>query len=310
MAKVRAELGAEAIILSTQRDEEDRGIRMTAAIESAPTDSFDLAGADAGPGGLDRIATALAFHRAPAALADRLIGGSALLPAGNPTMVLAGALDSAFAFAPLGERSIHRPLLLAGPPGAGKTATAAKLTARLKLAGITTAFATMDSLKAGARDQAKVYAEAIGVALIEAATNEALVAALAKLPKESSPIIDTAGTNSLDPQELAALSRTAHIAGAEMALVLSAGGDAMEYAETAIAFAEAGAKRLIVTKLDLTRRLGSVLAAAEAGGLAFAAIGTAPTIADGLLPINPVSLARLLLPEGEAAGGARFAASF
>lgn len=309
MTKVRVELGTGAIILSTQPDEDGRSIRVTAAIESTPIDSFDLAEADAGPGGLDCIAAALTFHRVPAMLADRLIGGSALLPAGNPTMVLAGALDSAFSFAPLGERAIGRPLLLAGPPGAGKTATAAKLTARLKLAGNPTAFITMDSLKAGARDQAKAYAEAIGVALIEAATDEGLVAALAKLPKDSSPIIDTVGANPLDGQELAALSLTTRAAGAEMALVLPSGGDAMECAEMATAFAEAGAERLIASKLDLARRLGGLLSAAEAGGLAFAAVGTAPTIADGLLSINPVSLARLLLPLDEAAGGARLAAS-
>jgi len=63
-----------------------------------------------------------------------------------------------------------------------------------------------------------------------------------------------------------------------------------------VAFSEAGASRLIATKLDISRRLGGVLSAADAGRLALAAAGVSPNIGDGLAPINPVSLARLILP--------------
>ena len=80
-------------------------------------------------------------------------------------------------------------------------------------------------------------------------------------------------------------------------LVLAAGGDVLESAECAVAFSEAGAGRLIATKLDISRRLGGVLSAADAGRLALAAAGVSPNIGDGLAPINPVSLARLILPD-------------
>src|SRR5258705_333315 len=58
-----------------------------------------------------------------------------------------------------------------------------------------------------------------------------------------------------------------------------------------------GAHRLIVTKLDTVRRLGSLLAAAAGGGLALCEFGLSPQISDGLVPMNPVSLARLLMGE-------------
>ena len=79
-------------------------------------------------------------------------------------------------------------------------------------------------------------------------------------------------------------------------LVLPAGGDAAESAEAAAAFARAGARALIATRLDTARRLGGLLCAVQAGPMALLAAGASPRIADPLHPINPVSLARLLLP--------------
>ena len=46
----------------------------------------------------------------------------------------------------------------------------------------------------------------------------------------------------------------------------------------------------------MVRRLGSVLAAVEASGLAFSDVSPSPNIVNGLRPVNAVSLARLLLP--------------
>ena len=48
--------------------------------------------------------------------------------------------------------------------------------------------------------------------------------------------------------------------------------------------------------MDMARRLGGVLAAADAARLPFCDVGISPGIADGLGAVNPLSLARLLLP--------------
>ena len=45
-----------------------------------------------------------------------------------------------------------------------------------------------------------------------------------------------------------------------------------------------------------TYQCGGILSAAQAGGLALMAAGMSPNIGDGLIPINPVALARLFLP--------------
>lgn len=62
------------------------------------------------------------------------------------------------------------------------------------------------------------------------------------------------------------------------------------------AFAAAGATRLLATRLDLTRRLGGVLAAAEAGDLMFCDVSVNPHVANGLFPVSPEALAQLILP--------------
>ena len=53
---------------------------------------------------------------------------------------------------------------------------------------------------------------------------------------------------------------------------------------------------MVATRVDLARRLGGLLSAAHAGRLAFAEVSITPQIAEGLTAINPIALARLLLP--------------
>ncbi len=60
------------------------------------------------------------------------------------------------------------------------------------------------------------------------------------------------------------------------------------------AYAAAGARLLVATRLDLARRLGGILAAAGSG-LALTEAGIGPGAADGLLPITPAWLAARLL---------------
>jgi flagellar biosynthesis protein FlhF len=84
---------------------------------------------------------------------------------------------------------------------------------------------------------------------------------------------------------------------AEPVLVMAAGGDAVEAMEQAAAFAPLGVGRLIATRVDMIRRFGSLLAVAHSAGLAFSDYGMSAAVADGLAAFDPVSLARLLMPQ-------------
>jgi len=71
--------------------------------------------------------------------------------------------------------------------------------------------------------------------------------------------------------------------------------------EVGDAFRSVGASRLILTRLDMTRRFGGALSAAQRANLKLANVSIAPKVAEGFHPINPVSLARFMMPEYAAA---------
>jgi flagellar biosynthesis protein FlhF len=79
-------------------------------------------------------------------------------------------------------------------------------------------------------------------------------------------------------------------------LALPSGSDVVEAAEIAARFAD-GLKvdGLLATRLDHARRLGGLLAAADAGGLAFTTASLSASAAEALRPLSPVLLARLVM---------------
>jgi len=105
----------------------------------------------------------------------------------------------------------------------------------------------------------------------------------------------------LDPFDSAARDELLSLAAAAQAitvLVLPGGLDPAEAQELADAFIQAGATLLVATRLDLCRRLGSVLAAAFAG-LTMTEAGTGSGAANGLQPLTPEFLVdRLTIPSG------------
>ena len=60
-------------------------------------------------------------------------------------------------------------------------------------------------------------------------------------------------------------------------------------------FADLGARQMIVTRMDASRRLGSVIAAASVGRLAICEGSFSPYVAEGFRTLTPITLARLML---------------
>ncbi len=302
MVRVRAELGEEAIIVSTEDASPGGEVRVVAARDDAdPEDAFVdaiIMETPAAPGRghiVEAVAEGLDRHRVPANLAGRLFAAARGAEAHDSTLALAAALDSQHAFRPLSDTGGDRALMLVGPPGGGKTVTAAKLAARALVAGRTAGLVSTDTVRAGGVEQLSSFAAIMGIGISTAEDGAALGAATRMLADRDLVVIDTTGANHHSGPELDNLQTLAEAAGAEPVLVLPAGLDGEEAAEIARAFARIGATRLVVTRADLARRLGAVLAAADAGRLALAELGSTPELLDGLTPLNPVSLARLLL---------------
>lgn len=277
MAQVRAELGPEALILATRRI--GTGVELTAALEPEDVAAIEPPAPPAPP--LDERDAIMAWHKIPSALAQRLRTGA-----------LDDALASCLSFGALDHGGA--PLLLAGPPGAGKTLTVARLATRLVTTGLTPLVITADGRRAGATEQLAAFTRLLGLTLIVASHPVTLARALMRRQPGSPVLIDAPGTDPFDPAERDEIAGLAATAGAVTAMVLPGGGDPCESADLAAAYAEQGASLLIATRLDMARRLGGVLAAAYTAGLTLVEAGIGPGAADGLIPMTPSLLAERL----------------
>lgn len=302
LAQLRSELGPDALILGSRRVA--GGVEITAALEPpepAPLAPQREAASDAGsltqpnpmhpatPAPLRAAASdpellaALRYHAVPAALHPRLQAGP-----------LEDALAAAFIFGALPLDAAAPPLLLCGPPGAGKTLTAARLATRLVLAGATPLVVTADGKRAGATEQLAAFTKLLGINLVVACHPLTLGRALACRGQPAPALIDSPGGDPFDRAHVDELSALAAAAAAQIVLVLPAGMDSAEAAEIAAGFAAAGATALVATRLDLARRLGGILAAAASGRLALTEAGIGAGAADGLVPLTPSFLAERL----------------
>lgn len=296
MHLVREELGLDAVILSTQELGGALGVKVMAALDSDLDDELDFQDPENLVETVDEMSELLDYHQVPAPLANRLLSDASGLNADDKIMALAGALDGAFEFAPLPTAASKRPVMLIGPSGAGKTATAAKLCALARLAGQEASLITMDGEKAGGMSQAETFAAALEVPLQRADTAAALSAVVAASPKTPLIVVDTPGVSPYDEAGLRRLRETSEKIDARTVLVLPSGGDCYEQAESALAFRDCGVRDLIMTRLDSSRRYGGLLCAAHAGRFNLMGVGISAQIGNGLAPLNPVSMARLLQP--------------
>ncbi len=326
MARVREEMGEDAVIVTTEQLP-DGSVEVTAAAErprpappprvSEPTTlesrleqrlrarlraEAQATGTNTPPAAsvcLADIEAVLAFHQVPDAARQTMLRAAEAHEATDAPAMLARALEGALAFQPIGD-ALPRSIMLVGTPGSGKTVTAAKLAARAVLSGQGVDFITADAIRSGALAQSKAYADVLNQDVCEVRGADELAMLLdtrAEIGRDRPCIIDTPAANLLDSSEvdlMARLVQAAAPAGVEPVAVIAAGADALDMAEAAILFARLGCRRAIVTRTDATRRLGPVITALADAGLAAAELGIKPYIAGGLAPATPVRLAELI----------------
>ncbi len=294
LARMRECLGPDAIIVQTR--ERADGVSVTAAVDT-PDDDLDGLLA---PVPDDRvraaIAACLAGHGVPPALTEALAAASSdgsdrsAGAGGDACSVLARGLARHLDLEPLGT-AWAGPLMLVGPPGSGKTAAIAKLATALTVAGEAVTVVTTDLDRAGARAQLGQLLAPLGLEPAAAADPQTLAG---RCTGDDRVLIDSAGINPFQGQDLARLADLLRAARAEPVLVLPAGGAVLDSTQMAANFSLLGTRRMVVTRLDLARSLGGLLAAAAAG-LAIAAVGTSPLIGKPLAALSATGLARLLL---------------
>lgn len=241
----------------------------------------------------EELEAPLKFHNVPNPLRSNLIRAAAAMDAEDATLALGAALDARLAMDPV-PAAPARPVAIVGAPGSGKTVTVAKLAAKSVLAGNKVCLVTTDSLRAGGVAQLEAFAEIMNLKLHTAETAEALQDIIADHPGHCI-FVDTPATNPYSRGELKDLDSFIKGCNLEPVLVAPASGDADDFVDLATIFSSLGVRRLIVTRIDTTRRLGGILAAVDAANLALAQVSITPYVAQGLSTINPLSLARLLV---------------
>lgn len=316
MDDVRTILGPDAIIV--QVDEGGHGVRVTAALEgnatpppptSAPLPNQTPAEYEVShpiPKAMEfdaaDVAAILNHHGLPFETAQHFKSAIAAIEASSLSEAFASALDAVVRFSPLTDKTT-RPIMLIGPPGVGKTISTAKLAADALLHNKSVHLITTDTIKAGGLQQLDHFAQLMKQTASTAETHEELVAVMrARTEAADLTLIDTAGTNPFDINELKSLLQFIRAVDAEPVLVMPAGLDPLDAQEIAGVFARMGCQRFIATRLDAARRYAGLIMAARPGYLALAGISRSPFVADGLEPATPANFARLLtsLPNNRA----------
>lgn len=184
-------------------------------------------------------------------------------------------------------------ILAVGVNGVGKTTTIAKLAQRLHQRGRTPLLVAADTFRAAAIDQLQVWADRIGVPLIQHrhGADPAAVAfdglAAAKARGVTVVLIDTAGrlhTKSNLMDELRKIKRVLaqEQPGAphEVLLVLDATVGQNALAQARLFYEAVGVTGLALTKLDGTARGGIVIAIAEQLKIPVRLVGVGETVDD------------------------------
>lgn len=307
MDQVRDELGPDAIIISI--DEGKSTVRITAALEAgatppppetAPTPKQTPIAFEASqPIGKSKefdkgdVSAVISHHGIPFETAghfEEAIQAASSASSLNEAFSL--ALDTNIKISPI-TATVTRPIILVGPPGAGKTVCAAKLTADALLNDRDVTLISTDTVKAGGIAQLDHFAQLMKQTVLTAETPEEL-SVLLKQKSNSFTLIDSPGTNPFDMDELKTLLKFIRIIDAEPVLVMPAGLAPEDAQEIADVFSKMGCQRFIATRLDAARRYASIIMAARPGFLSLAAFSRSPFIADGLENATSMKLAKLL----------------
>jgi flagellar biosynthesis protein FlhF len=308
MDMVRAEMGADAVILST-RDEDGR-VEIRAAIERSFGHKFAAPKfAEVRPmfdETRSQLSSSLRWHGASDGFVHMVAEAGGRLGAGLETLgSLSAGLEGVLTFNPLNPHP-ERSILLVGPHGSGKTTAAAKIATKLS--------DRREPMEAVAADFdcSGQAARLAGLMLKVSVTNAITPDHLVRLVKESDGkrrklVIDGPPFNPLDAADMKRCSDLISRLNVEPVLVLAADGHPMDLEDNARAFAALGCRRVILTRLDAVRRRGGAIAAISSSRLSIAQLGLTPSVGGGLVPASAMRIAQLLIagsPEAELFKGA------
>ncbi len=205
---------------------------------------------------------------------------------------LSELLQIQFRFEPLDLEDDHFNYMFIGMPGVGKTIAVAKMAASLVTSNLPVAVITTDTQRAGGADQLSTLTDILGIDLLVAESRADL---RYMIRDHDRVLIDSAGCNPYEFQELKELGEYASLHDIEPILVCTCGTASGEAEELASVFSFLDITRMMVTRVDCARRMGGILAAATAGDYMFCQITDSAKVMGGLYPLTSEHLAQLML---------------
>lgn len=249
----------------------------------------------------EQLTEVMLRHSVPEDITDPILSFCMVMGFGDARVSLGASLENLFRFAPLmpvSNKPVTRrkPFMFVGPPGAGKTLTVAKFAAKAVLQNVPAVVLTADTMRAGGVEQLEAFTRLLEVPLHKVKTAADIKAHLAGLPADTAVFIDTPGLSPFSSDSMKMLAKLCSAGDIEPVMVMPAGLDPAECADMARLYAAIGVRRFISSRLDMARRYGGLLAAANAGGMAFAEAGNSAHVAEGLQTLSAKILAQYLFP--------------
>ena len=300
LVQVREELGADAVIISQEKNAGGQ-IELTAAVEDADEISFDCENKVETRWKYDdeKLQESLDYHGALDIVKERILARCRTISAAenltDEQTLLTRCFGQMFNFHNLLD--CRQPVkMFMGVPGAGKSTVIAKAATQAKLQRLSACIVSTDNVRAGANSQLQAFADILETDFRCVKTPRGLYDMVEEArQKYALVLIDTPGINPFLPEEVAKVSLFTEAVRADMILLMDAGKNTFDAVEIADIFAEIGARFLLPTRLDLTRRIGAILSVAACCELDFCSASVSSSIAKGLSPIDGEALAKLVL---------------
>jgi flagellar biosynthesis protein FlhF len=296
MNQVRKDLGSDALIISTM--EENTGVRVTAAVENKPPlqekvineTTIDVA---------ETIVYLLEYHRIPSVLSEKILEKIEKIPSSVVQQGIKSVFSSIFNLQTQDSDAVSdasSPIMLIGPPGAGKTVTMGKLAASYLLKNKKIAVISMDTLKAGGLSQLQTYTSALNVPFFSASNLDELNSLVQHHgSSDTQIIIDTTGMNPFYDSDMNYISQLVVLIKTAPIMVIPAAMDVFEAIDILDAAKALGVTSFIHTKIDLSSRLTTLFGLLSHSNLSLQYLSASPYLGDLLIKPSGFNIAQLIL---------------
>ena len=261
-ALVKQELGADAIIVNTENTE-DGGVRITAAEEEKDFSFSEKEEVFPEPRRRDfddsRIRESLKYHGVIKQTREKILANirQEYYDSGekDDKVLLERCLNKMFGYYKMLERK-HPFKLFMGITGSGKSTAIAKVATQAKFKKISCCIVSTDNIRAGANNQLQAFAEILETPFSCAKDAQSLYEkAASSAERYELVLVDTPGINPFEEKEVSLISPLVRALKADVIMTMDAGRNSYDSVEIAEIFSKLGARYLLPTRMDLTRRI-------------------------------------------------------